>query len=97
MSHRRYSTDPYLAMLKQSERKAMGYGLVAAMTLAIVFIISHMENDGAGQFAPVVEQVRYAVGLGLLGACGVSSLLALWFIGRYAYFIKWPERFEDLS
>lgn len=84
-------------MLKQSERKAMGYGFIAAVTLAIAFIISHMNNDGAGQFAPVVEQVRYAAGLGLLGACGVSSLLALWFIGRYAYFIKWPERFEDLS
>ena len=94
MSYSRYSQDPYFKMLKQAERKAIGYGLIAAITLIIAMIIAHAKNAGAGQFASVVEQVHYVVGLVLLCVCGVSSVLSLWFIGRYAYFIKWPERFD---
>jgi hypothetical protein len=94
MGRRQHETAPYVTMLKQSERKAMGYGLIALLTLVIALFVTSMSSDGAGQFAPIVEQVRYTVGLGLLCACGVSALLSLWFIGRYAYFFKWPERFE---
>jgi hypothetical protein len=94
LGHRQYSIDPYVAILKQSERKAVAYGLIAALTLVIAFVVADLPGEGAGQFAPMVEQVRYTVGLGFLCACGASGLLSLWFIGRYAYFIKWPERFE---
>lgn len=94
MGGRKYSIDPYIAMLKQSERKAVIYGLSALMTLVMEFIVTSPGDERAGHFAPLVEQVRYTAGLGMLFACGVFSLMSLWFIGRYVYFLKWPERFE---
>ena len=94
MRRRQHDTDPYLTMLKQSERKAIAYGLIAFLTLVITLFVTSMDSEGAGQFAPMVEQIRYAVGLFLVCACGVSALVSLWFIGRYAYYFKWPERFE---
>jgi hypothetical protein len=94
MGRRHHATDPYVAMLKQSERKAIGYGMAALLNLVIAFFVTSMSSEGSGQFSPIVEQVRYTFGLGLLCACGVSAVLSLWFIGRYVYFFKWPERFE---
>ena len=90
----RYSIDPYVAMLKTSERRATGYGLLAFFMLVITFVVSGISSDGAGQFSPMVEQVKCAVGLGLLGGSGLSGLVSLCFIGRYVYFFKWPERFN---
>jgi hypothetical protein len=60
-------------MLKQSERKAVAFGLIAVLTLVIAFFVADLLGEGAGEFAPVVEQVRYTVGLGLLGACGLLA------------------------
>jgi len=93
MSYKR-NIDPYAAMLKRSERKAFGYGFLAAFLLAIAFIVAGINSDGAGQFSLMVEQVRSAVGLALLCGSGLSILVAIFFIGRYVYFFKWPERFE---
>jgi hypothetical protein len=88
------SIDPYVAMLKRSERKAMGYGVLALLMLVITFIVTGISSDGAGQFSPMVEQVRHTVGLGLLCGSGLSILTSIWFICRYVYFFKWPERFD---
>jgi len=90
----KHSDDPYVAMLKRSERKAIGYGFLALFLMVIAFVVAGTSSDGAGQFSPLVEQVRYAVGLVLLCGSGLSILAAIWFIGRYVYFFKWPERFE---
>lgn len=90
----RHSNDPYVAMLKQSERKAFGYGFLALFLLGMAFVVASTGSDGAGQFSPLVELVRSTVGLFLLCGSGLSILAAIWFIGRYVYFFKWPERFE---
>lgn len=90
----KHSIDPYIAMLKQSERKAMGYGFLAVFLLVLAFLAGGMDSDGAGQFSALVEPVQSMVGLSLLGGSGLSILAAVWFIGRYVYFAKWPERFE---
>lgn len=88
------SIDPYVAMLKQSERKAMGYGVLALLMLLITFIVTGISSDSAGQFSPMVEQVRHTVGIGLLCGSGLSIFTSIWFICRYVYFLKWPERFD---
>lgn len=90
----KHSDDPFVAMLKRSERKAIGYGFLALFLMVIAFVVAGTSSYGAGQFSPLVEQVRYAVGLVLLCGSGLSILAAIWFIGRYVYFFKWPERFE---
>ena len=90
----KHSIDPYVAMLKQSERKAMGYGFLAVFLLVLAFLAAGIDSDGAGQFAALVEPVRSMVGLFLLCGSGISISAAIWFIGRYLYFVKWPERFE---
>lgn len=90
----RHSIDPYVAMLKQSERKAFGYGFLALFLLGMAFLVAGTGSDGAGQFSPLVELVRSTVGLFLLCGSGLLILAATWFIGRYVYFFKWPERFE---
>jgi hypothetical protein len=92
MSHR-CPIDPYVAKLKQSERKAFGYGFLALFLLVIAFLMAGSSNV-SGQFSPLVEQVRYAVGMILLCGSGVSILVAIWFIGQYMYVLKWPQRFE---
>lgn len=90
----KHSSDPYVAMLKRSELKAIGYGFLALFLRVIAFLVVCISNDDAWQFSLLVEQVRYTVGLVLLCGSGLSILAAIWFIGRYVYFFKWPERFE---
>jgi len=90
----RHSIDPYVAMLKRSERKAIGYGILALFLLILAFVATGIGGDGAGQFSALVAPVRSTVGLFLLCGSGLSIVAAIWFIGRYVYFVKWPERFE---
>lgn len=90
----KHSTDPYVAMLRRSERKAIGYGFLALLLMVIAFFVTGISSHGTGQFSPVVEHVRYTVGLVLLCGSGLSVSAAIWFVGRYVYFFKWPERFE---
>ncbi len=82
-------------MLKQAERRATGYGLIAFMTLIVTLVVIEPVSKDAGQFGPMVDQIRYAIGLILLSVGGVSAAVSLWFIGRYIYYFKWPERFQD--
>jgi hypothetical protein len=90
----RHSIDPYVAMLKRSERKAKGYGFLAFLLLSLSFVASGIGSDGAGQFSGLVEPVRSTVSFFLLCVGGLSILAAIWFIGHYVYFVKWPELFE---
>lgn len=90
----KHSIAPYVAMLKRSERKAIGYGVLAMFLLALALLVAGIGSNGTGQFSPLVESVRSAVGPILLCGSGLSILAALWFICRYVYFFKWPERFE---
>ena len=90
----RHSIDPYVAMLKRSERKAIGYGLLTLFLLILAFVATCLGGDGAGQFSALVEPVRSTARLFLLCGSGLSILATIWFIGRYVYFVKWPERFE---
>ena len=89
----RNAIDPYVAMLKLSERKAIGYGFMALFLLILAFVTTGIGSNGAGQFSALVEPVRSTVGLFLLYSSGLSILAAIWFIGRYVYFVKWPGRF----
>lgn len=86
--------DPYLAMMKQLERGAVAYAVIAGIALATAFFVAGLGNDKMGLLAPVVGQVQYTIGLGLLCACGVSCAVSLWLFGRYVYFARWPERFD---
>lgn len=90
----RHSIDPYVAMLKRSERKALGYGFLASFLLILAFLATGIGSDGAGQFSALVEPVRSTVGLFFLCGSGLSIMATIWFIGRYVYFVKWPERFK---
>jgi hypothetical protein len=90
----KHSVDPYVVMLKRSERKAIGYGFLALFLLVLAFLVAGIGSDGDGQFFLLVEPVRSTVGLFLLCGSGLSTLAAIWFIGRYVYFFKWPERFD---
>lgn len=90
----KHSVDPYVGMLKRSERKAIGYGFLALLLLVLAFLVAGIGSDGDGQFLPLVEPVQSTVGLFLLCGSGLSILAAIWFIGRYVYFFKWPERFD---
>jgi len=90
----RHSIDPYVATLKRSERKAIGYGFLALFLLILAFVATGIGGDGAGQFSALIKPVRSTVGLFLLCGSGLSIVAAMWFIGRYVYFVKWPERFE---
>lgn len=93
MGYKHY-INPYVAMLKRSERKAFGYGFLALFLLVLAFVASGIGGDDAGNFSVLVESVRSTVGLFLICGSGLSFLAAIWFIGRYVYFAKWPERFE---
>jgi len=88
------SIDPYVAMLKRSERKAFGYGFLALFLLILAVVASGIGGNDAGKFSVLVESLRSTVGLFLICGSGLSLLAAIWFIGRYVYFVKWPERFE---
>jgi len=90
----RHSIDQYVAMLKRLERKAIGYGFLALFLLILAFVVNSIGSDNAGQFSALVEPVRSMVGRFLLCGSGLSILAAICFIGRYVYYIKWPERFE---
>jgi len=90
----KHSIDPYVAMLKRSERKAIGYGLLALFLLIVAVLVSNLGGDRAGQFSTLVEPVRSTVGIFLLCGSGISIFAAIWSIGQYVYFVKWPERFE---
>jgi hypothetical protein len=90
----KHSIDPYVAMLKQSERKAIGYGFLALLLLILAYVATGVGDDDAGQFSALVAPVRSMVGLFLLCGSGLSISAVIWFIGRYVYFVKWPERFE---
>jgi len=90
----RHSIDPYVTMLKRSERKALAYGFLALFLLILAFIATGIGGDGAGQFSALVEPVWSTVGLLLLCGSGLSLVAAIWFIGRYVYLVKWPERFD---
>jgi hypothetical protein len=90
----RHPIDPYVAMLKRSKRKAIGYGFLAFFLLALALVATGIGSDNAGQFSALVEPARSTVGLFLLSGSGLSILTTIWFIGRYVYFVKWPERFE---
>jgi hypothetical protein len=94
MSRRRPYIDPYVAMMTRLERSAWAYALIAGIALVTSFFVGDFSSEGAGQFAPTVEQVRYMIGLGFLCASGLSCVASLWSFGRYVYFTKWPERFE---
>jgi formate/nitrite transporter FocA (FNT family) len=90
----KHTIDPYVAVLKRSEHKAIGYGFLALFLLVLAFQVASIGSGDAGQFSALVEPVRFTVGLLLLCGSGLSTLAAIWFIGRYVYFVKWPERFE---
>lgn len=90
----KHSIDPYVAMLKRSERKAFGYGFLALFLLILAVVASGIGGNDAGKFSVLVESLRSTVGLFLICGSGLSLLAAIWFIGRYMYFVKWPERFE---
>ena len=90
----RHSIDPYAAMLKRSERKAIGYGFLGFFLMILASMANGIGSDGAGQFSSLIEPVRSMVARFLLCGSGLSILAAIWFIGRYVYYIKWPERFE---
>ena len=90
----KHSIDPYVAMLKRSERKAIACGFLAVFLLVLAFLVAGIGSDSAGQFSALVEPVRSTVGLFLLCGSGLSILAAIWLIGRYMYFVKWPERFQ---
>lgn len=90
----KYSVDPYVAMLKRSERKAVSYGFLAFFLFVLALLVNGIGSDGAGQFSPLVEPVRSMVSLFILCGSGLSIFAAIWFIGRYVYYFKWPERFE---
>jgi len=90
----RHSIDPYVAMLKRSERRAVGYRFLALFLLILSSVAAGLGSDGAGQFSALVEPVRSTVSLFLLCGGGLSILAAIWFMGRYVYFVKWPERFD---
>ncbi|WP_313171829.1 hypothetical protein [Massilia oculi] len=90
----KHSIDPYMAMLKQSERKAFGYGFLALFLLILAFVANGIGGNDAGTFSVLVEPVRTTVGLFLICGSGLSLLSAIWFIGQYVYLVKWPERFE---
>ncbi|MFC5514126.1 hypothetical protein ACFPOU_23775 [Massilia jejuensis] len=44
----KYSIDPYITMLKQSERKVAGYGFLAVFLLVLSFLAAGIDSDGAG-------------------------------------------------
>ena len=90
----KHCIDPYVAMLKRSERKAMGYCFLSLFLLMLAFLTAGLDSDGTGQFSALVEPVQSIVGLFLFGGSGLSILAGIFFIGRYVYFVKWPERFE---
>lgn len=90
----KHSIDPYVAMLKRSERKAFGYGFLALFLLILTVVASGIGGNDAAKFSVLVEPVRSTVGLFLICGSGLSLLAAIWFISRYVYFVKWPERFE---
>ena len=85
--------DPYLAAMKRYERSAWGYGAIAAIALIASFLVGLGDVPSTGMLAPIVANVKFHVGTGLLvGAC-VAILFSTWFIGRRIYFAYWPERF----
>jgi hypothetical protein len=88
----KHSIDPYAAMLNESERKAIGYGFLTSFLLVLAFLVVEISTDGAGKFSSLVESVQSTVGLFLLCASGLSILISIWFIVRYVYFFKRPER-----
>ncbi|MFC5477194.1 hypothetical protein [Massilia suwonensis] len=90
----RHSIDLYVAMLRRSERNAIGYSFLALFLLILAFVATGIGGDGTGQFSALVEPVRSTVGLFLLCGSGLSIVAATWFNSRYVYFVKWPERFE---
>lgn len=94
MGRRQYEIDPYLAMLKQSERKAIGYGFMALVAVAIAIFVANLDSQRTGTLALMVEAVRKTIGIGLFYTCGVLSLVSLWFIGKYVYFLKSSEKFD---
>jgi hypothetical protein len=42
-------------MLKQYERKAMGYGLIEVLALIIALLVTNMSSEAAGKFASIVD------------------------------------------
>lgn len=90
----KHSIDPYVAMLKRSERKAFGYGVLALFLMILAFMASGIGDNDAGKFSVLVDPLRSTISLFLICGSGASLLAAIWFIGRYMYFVKWPERFE---
>jgi len=90
----RHPIDPYVTTLKQSERKAICYGFLAIFLPVMALAATGIDSDGVRQFSTLVEPVRSTVGFFLLSGSGLSILATIWFIGRYVYFVKWPERFE---
>jgi len=90
----KHSIDPHVAMLKQSERKAIGYGILSMFLLILAYLTAGIDSEGAGRFSPLVEPVWSMVGLFLLSGSGLSFLAAIWFIGRCVYFVKSPKWFE---
>lgn len=93
MGRRRPYIDPYEATMKRLERSGWAYALAAGAALVASFVAWNFNNEGAGQFRPLVEQVQFMIGYGFLCLAGLSCAVSLWSIGRYVYFANWPERF----
>ncbi len=85
--------DPYIVAMKRYERLVLGYGAIAIIALVASFIVSSGSEAATGMFAPLVANVKFTVGAGLLAGSCVASLVAAWAIGRRIYFAYWPERF----
>ena len=85
--------DPYIVAMKRYERIVFGYGAIAIIALVASFVVSLGDESAAGRFAPLVANVKFIVGAGLLAGSGLASLVTAWAIGRRIYFAYWPERF----
>lgn len=94
MPRRRNTIDPYVAMLKRSEAKAIAYCLLAVLMVILALFVGKTDSGSTGSLAPVADEIRQKISFGLLAACALAGAASLWFAGRYIYFIKWPERFE---
>jgi len=70
--------DPYSAAMKRYERSAWGYGAIAAIALVGSLMIGSVGEEPT-VFAPIIAQVKYVFGGGLLIASTVACLLSLSF------------------
>ena len=90
----RFGADPYDVAMKAYERRALGYSVIAVISIIATFAVTSLLDERAGAYAPMLDQIRFALGVGLLAASAVSCTLSLWSASRRVYFAKWPDRFH---